>query len=94
MITKQLTGRGEMYQLFAAVAAYTMNLCNHHHYHGFLLLSIVLVQKPLDLLNIAFLLLKQFANTNKYYLQLLKEKAEIVASILFDFKCSKCMIEL
>ena len=53
MITKHLTGKGEMWPLVAAVAANEINVLQFHqclvllHFNWFL-------RKPLDLLNLTF----------------------------------------
>ena len=60
---KHLKGKGEMWQLYAAFAAYTMNTLVPPALSWFSPFELIFVCKPPDLLNLAFLPLQQFANT-------------------------------
>ena len=53
----------------------------------------VFVHKTSNLLNLAFAPLGQSANTQKDYLQLLKDKVKFIAGILFYYKLNKQKIE-
>ena len=58
----------------------------HYQYYQDFHHELVFVCKPPDVLNKAFPPLEQFVSSTINYLQLLKEKAELIASILIDYK--------
>ena len=53
---------------------------------GFSPFELVLVWKPQDILNLSFPASDQLIPSHKDYLQLLKDKVEIIAGILLDYK--------
>ena len=67
MIKKHLTEKAEIYSLFATVTASAMNTFASLLLSGFSSFKLFFVQKPQELLHLAFNPLEQLANTHKDY---------------------------
>ena len=82
MATKHYIGKGKIWPLYAAVAAYAMSTSATPALSGFYHLELVFVYKPQYLLNLAFLPIEQVTTSLKDNHQLLKEKAKFIAGML------------
>ena len=74
MIIEHLTG-GEMWPLFVAIVTYALNIFVSQSLLGFSTFKVV--SKPMDLLNLEFLSLKEFPSTHNNYFQIIERESRI-----------------
>ena len=86
MITNRLTEKGEVWPLFVGIRAYTVDIFASPSLSGSSPCELHFVHMRPDLFNLAFPLSEQFGNTYKDYLQLMKEKSDLIGAILLDNK--------
>ena len=86
MITKHLIGKGNMWPLYASVAAYTMNTFASKALQGFTPFELVFARKPHDLSPIQFQPLAKYPIELRHYVELLLKRAEFIRVLQVDWR--------
>ena len=86
MITKQLTGQGMTWPLYASVAAYAMNTFASKALQGLTPFELVFVRKPRDLSSVQFKPLVEYPIELCSYVELLLKRAQFICSVQMDWK--------
>ena len=86
MITKQFTGQGMTWPLYASVAAYAMNTFASKALQGLTLFELVFVRKPRDLSSVQFKPLAEYPVELRSYVELLLKRAQFIRSVQMDWK--------
>ena len=86
IITKQLTGQGSTWPLYASVAAYAMNTFASKALQGFMPFELVFTRKPRDLSSVQFKPLAEYPVELCAYVKLLFKRAQFIRSIQMDWK--------
>ena len=86
MITKQLTGQGATWPLYASVAAYAMNTFASKALQGLTPFELVFARKPRDLSSVHFKPLAEYPIELRSYVELLLKRAQFIHSVQMDWK--------
>ena len=86
MITKQLTGQGMTWPLYASVAAYAMNTFVSKALQGLTPFELVFARKPRDLSSVQFKPLAEYPIELHSYVELLLKRAQFIRSVQMDWK--------
>ena len=86
MITKQLTGQGATWPLYASVAAYAMNTFASKALQGLTPFELVFARKPRDLSAVHFKPLAEYPIELRSYVDLLLKRVQFIRSVQMDWK--------
>ena len=86
MITKQLTGKGTTWPLYASVATYAMNTFASKALQGLTPFELVFARKPRDLSSVQFKPLAEYPIELRSYVELLIKRAQVIRSVQMDWK--------
>ena len=86
MITKQLTGQGATWPLYASVAAYAMNTFASKALQGLTPFELVFARKPRDLSVVHFKPLAEYPIELCSYVDLLLKRAQFIRSVQMVWK--------
>ena len=86
MITKQLTGQGMTWPLYASVAAYAINTFASKALQGLTPFELVFARKPRDLSSVQFKPLAEYPIELRSYVELLLKRAQFIRSVQMDWK--------
>ena len=86
IITKQLTGQGMTWPLYASVAAYAMNTFASKALQGLTPFELVFTRKPRDLSSVQFKPLAEYPIELRSYVELLLKRAQFIQSVQMDWK--------
>ena len=91
IINKHLTDKGDMWPLYASVAAYAMNTFASEALAGISPYELVFLRKPPDLLNLTMPDFTQYSPSIRTYLATLIEKAKFMKGILLDCRTTQAL---